>query len=479
MKKVFAILLSAMLMLSLAVPAMAADIIVENAAAGETYTAYQIFNVSISGENYAYTMAANSPWRTAIDAYSYNSKDVFTLTPSANDKNVLVVTVDADFAGLTDAADLATYLSKRIPADAANIPVTANDSGVAEFKNLAAGYYFVDTTLGSLCALFTMDDNAVLKEKNTIPGLTKTENKDTLEIGDSVTYTITVTDSKGTDKALTVHDKMEDGLTLNETTNDEGADTTFTISVTDASGDADTVSASDYTVKYDTECTDDCTFEIVFNADFVAKLDEGDQIVIVYSATLNEKAEISTETNDNTAWLKYSEQITQEVTVKASTFMFDLDKTDKDGNALSGAKFKLYDAQTGGNEVPVVFVSDGLYRVAKEGETGVEIATTAKGQVTIKGLDAKEYWLEETAAPAGYNPLTERKKVDLSGKTNLVRGTDDEGSVTYGLQVINNAGVTLPETGGMGTTIFYIVGGVMVAAAVVLLITKKRMSAEG
>ena len=469
MKKFLAILLSAMLMLSLAVPAFAADITVTNAVKNETYTAYQIFNVSIDGENYAYTMAKDSPWKTVIDNYTFDSKDVFTLTPSANDASVLVVTVDTSFASLNDAADLASYLSEHVPAGAEKKTVTADAAGVAKFEGLAAGYYFVDTTLGSLCSLFTMDDNAVLNEKNTIPSLTKIEDKETLEIGDSVTYTVTVTDSKGTDQAITVHDKMEKGLTLDKAATDAE---TFKITV-----DGGTVDPNNYTVNY--TCGDECSFEIQFTADYVKGLSEGKKIVIVYSATLNENAEISADTNDNTAWLEYSEQITQQVTVKATTFKFDLDKTDKEGNPLAGAKFRLYDAQTGGNEVPVVKEGDGQYRVAKNDETGVEIETTAGGQVTIKGLDAKKYWLEETAAPAGYNPLTDRKAVDLSGKVNLVRTNGEDGKIAYGLQIINLAGTQLPETGGMGTTIFYVVGGLLAVGAAVLLITKKRMSAEG
>lgn len=477
MKKLASFLLALIMVFALAATASAADIIVKDAVADETYTAYKIFDVSISGENYAYTMTASSPWKSVIDDYAYNNKDVFTLTASSNDANTLVVTVDTEFANLEDAADLATYLSEGIPSSAEKTVVTANKDGVAKFTGLDAGYYFVDTTLGSLCSLFTAEDGAELKEKNTIPILTKTEDKETLEIGDVVTYTITVTDSKGTDQAITVHDQMEAGLTLNKTTS-EGADTTFTISITDTSGDNDTVSANDYTVNY--TCSDNCTFEIVFSADFIAKLDENDKIVITYSATLNENAEISTDTNNNTAHLEYSDQITQDVIVEVTTFKFDVDKTDASGNPLSGAKFKLYDAATGGNEVPVVKVSDGLYRVAKDGETGVIIETTAGGQVTIQGLDAKSYWLEETEAPTGYNLLTEREQVDLSGETNLVRTSDDTGKVTtYGLQVINNAGTQLPETGGIGTTIFYIVGGVLVLAAVVLLVTKKRMNREG
>lgn len=464
-RKLASIALALIMLFAMAAPAMAAEITVENAAAGETYTAYKIFDVTNSDTSYSYTMSSTSPWKGVIEGYTYNSETVFTLTPSATDSSVLVVTASETFSKLTDAADLANYLSTRIPTGAANTMVIADSSKVAKFTDLAAGYYFVDTTLGSLCSLFTTDDDAELKEKNTIPTLTKTADKDTLAIGDTINYTITVTDTKGTDQAITVHDKMETGLTLN-------AD-----SITIKDGNSNVIAASNYTLKT-SGLTDGCTFEIVFTAAYVKQMQENDKIIITYSAVLNENAEISTETNDNTAWLEYAQQITQGQTVKASTFMFDVDKTDSNNNSLTGATFKLYDAATGGNEVAVVQEADGQYRVATDGEIGVIIETDAKGQFTVKGLDAKVYWLEEITAPSGFNPLTTRVKVDLSGKTNLVRAVNGS-SITYGVQVINNAGTQLPETGGVGTTIFYIAGGVLVLAAVVLLVTRKRMSREG
>lgn len=466
-RKLASIALALIMLFAMAAPAMAAEITVENAAADETYTAYKIFDVTNSGTSYSYTMSSTSLWKDVIEGYAYNSEKVFTLTPSATDSNVLVVTVSEAFSALTDAADLANYLSTRIPTSAEKTSVTATSSKVAKFTNLDAGYYFVDTTLGSLCSLFTTDDDAKLIEKNTIPILTKTADKDTLAIGDTINYTITVTDTKGTDQAITVHDKMETGLTLN-------AD-----SITIKDGNSNVIATSNYTLKT-SGLNDGCTFEIEFIAAYVKQMQENEKIIITYSAVLNENAEIHTETNDNTAWLEYSQQITQNQTVEASTFKFDVDKTDSNNNPLTGATFKLYDAATGGNEVAVVKVSDGQYRVAKDGEFGVIIETDAKGQFTVKGLDAKVYWLEEITAPSGFNPLTARVKVDLSGKTNLVRTVDGTGKIiTYGVQVVNNAGTQLPETGGVGTTIFYIAGGVLVLAAVVLLVTRKRMSREG
>ena len=138
-----------------------------------------------------------------------------------------------------------------------------------------------------------------------------------------------------------------------------------------------------------------------------------------------------------------------------------------DANKLTGAKFKLYDAATDGNEIPVVKVSDGVYRVAVAGETGVEIEA---GAAQIFGLDEKTYYLEETVAPAGYNILTERVAVAIVADT-----VNADGILNSKINVINNAGALLPSTGGMGTTLFYVIGGLLVVCAAVLLVTRKRM----
>ena len=191
------------------------------------------------------------------------------------------------------------------------------------------------------------------------------------------------------------------------------------------------------------------------------------------SAVLNENAVIAGEGNPNEVYLTYGNaQETKKDTVVTYTYQFQLVKTDDKNTLLSGAEFELYDAAEGGNNIPVVKESEGVYRVAKEGETGVVIEA---GYVTIKGLDTGVYYLEETKAPDGYNELSARKTVEITGANNdatVTEGIYQSG----GVQVVNKTGALLPETGGIGTTIFYVVGGLMMVAAVVFLVSKKRMA---
>ncbi|SDB02429.1 LPXTG-motif cell wall anchor domain-containing protein [Streptococcus henryi] len=141
---------------------------------------------------------------------------------------------------------------------------------------------------------------------------------------------------------------------------------------------------------------------------------------------------------------------------------------DGSSNALTGAKFRLYDAASNGNEIKVVKNADGTYRVAEAGETGVDIDA---GTAVVKGLKGLEtYHLEETKAPDGYNILTARQAVKLVDANDATKAAD--ATVT----VKNNKGTALPSTGSFGTTMFYLAGSVLLVGALVYMISKRRMN---
>ena len=262
----------------------------------------------------------------------------------------------------------------------------------------------------------------------------------------------------------------------------------------------ETVDVANYTYKYANAAdpnnkTEHCTFEVFFDDDYLETLEKNTDITITYSAELNEDAVVGDAGNTNTAYLAYGEQPdtdgdgnpdgdppkTPEKTTTTYTYSFDLVKTDNNSKVLDGATFELYNAETGGQIINLVYDSvKGVYRVATQDEATAQDFTSAvitAGNVEIVGLGNGTYWLEETNPPDGYNPLSARKSftiTDANLDATVNDGTYDNG----GVQVINNTGSELPSTGGIGTTIFYIVGGVLVVFAVVLLVTKKRMKNE-
>jgi len=192
---------------------------------------------------------------------------------------------------------------------------------------------------------------------------------------------------------------------------------------------------------------------------------------------LNRNAVVAGEGNPNEAWLEYGEEHnTTHDKTHTYTFGFDIVKTDSSNKLIDGAEFKIYDAATGGNEVPVVLMDDGVtYRRAREDETGVAIVVK-DGKVRVVGFDNGTYYLEETVAPDGYNKLTARQRFIISDSNLDAVFNDTVFSTGSGVHVVNKTGSMLPETGGMGTMIFITIGAIVMLGAGVLLFAKKRMS---
>ena len=268
---------------------------------------------------------------------------------------------------------------------------------------------------------------------------------------------------------------MSDGLTLNvqsikvQVNNQDLAKANYTVSTTGL--------------------TDNCDFEITFAQPYLDTITANTDIIVTYSAVLNENAEIYMVPNTNKTKLNYGDDSGYDTTwkeTKTYSFSFDIVKTDSDNKLLDGAEFELYNAKTGGNKIPLVKENDGIYRVATKAEAETSgfvsaVIQAANGQATVKGFDDNtSYWLEETKAPDGYNKLADRVEVKFEEKVNIstsmTGGTWENGD--GGVHIVNNTGSLLPGTGGMGTTILYMAGGVLVIAAGALLIFRRRMHTD-
>lgn len=476
-KRVLALLAAFALVLAMAVPAFAEEntgrITVQGAVNGEIYSIYKIFDVT------GYDMTTNP------HKITYKVTDGWASFFEKGNPGANYVTLDSknQISGTTlDSSTAPEFAAAAIEwAKDSNHNIKATDSKTANgdsvtFANVADGYYLVDTSLGALCSLDNVTGNAAkISEKNKVPSVEKKvksgdnyDSSNSAKIGDTVEYKTTITINGSVEKVV-LYDKMDAGLTFNET------------SVKVKVGGAD-VAEDKYTLqKPGTESSDPCTFEIEFKDSYIAGLAIGTQIEVTYSATLNESAVIGTTGNKNDTWLKYgnSGSVTSETTTYS--YSFDLVKTDSDGTLLAGAKFKLYADQDCTNEIKLVADGTNGYRVATTGETGVPyIETNANNALTIKGLKGTTaYYLKEIEAPKGYNELENAfafniASANISSNLSDTSNKWDEGKST-GIHIINNAGTTLPSTGGMGTTVFYVVGGGLMAVAVVLLVTKKRM----
>lgn len=451
MKRFVSILLALILLCSTATVAFAAgegSITVENPKDGQDYIAYKIFDVEYNADNtaYTYTIAADSEWLSAVQAYEGVS--LSTLMTDADGNGFYTVSTNDSFSAAAFAAVLKATVEGKT-----GVALTIAD-GKATATGLDLGYYFVTSSTGALCNLTTIDPSASIRDKNDVP-FDKTADDESVEVGQVVNYTITakVPDTTGfTTYVYEIQDQMSAGLTF-------GKDVAVTV------GGASVTVQPDY---------DSISNGFKLSLD-VMSMTAGDEIVVTYSATVNENAVAKIETNKAT--LTYSNDPTDSTkttttpddVVKVYTAKIIIDKyaAGDEADKLAGAQFVLMNAE------------GKFYKYENEDVSWVDaqadatvVTTDANGAAEFKGLENGAYSLKEIEAPAGYNLLGEAIPVTVNGNA------DSETSLTVTAQVANNSGAELPETGGMGTTVLYTVGGLLVAAAVVLLIAKKRMGAS-
>lgn len=240
-------------------------------------------------------------------------------------------------------------------------------------------------------------------------------------------------------------------------------------------------------------------FDIIFDLTTSAYnyVDEDSYMIVSYKATVTSDAEVYDESNDNQTYVTYgNSSYTAKSTTMTYVYEVEAYKYYNDAyagvTALENVGFKLYylDGSNTPTYVDVTYDDDldspthGYWVVNGTTDTDpdnvTQITTASDGTFKIAGLDADEtYYLKETDTPQGFNPLTAdiMFKINSTTKTLVDYGTssisDNEGQSN--IRILNSQGANMPETGGIGTTIFYVVGGILVVGAVVLLITKKRL----
>lgn len=483
LKKVLSLCLAAILLLALCPAAFAegATVTIKGAAYGETYNFYKMFSVNsvaTEGEKTLISYEVTDGWRDFFETGAGNQY----ITLENGNPTWTGESTAAAYEAFAKAA-FAYVGQKNLTADKTAIfngpEGKIGQTGDFAVNDLPLGYYLVDTSLGALLSLESAHENVTIQEKNSVPTFDKKVevtpgnwgSSNTAKIGDTVNFKSEFTIGKGNDYIYYFRDTMSPGLTLNDGSIEvqvQAKDTTTVTKVT-----------TGYS-KVTRGTGDTFTFGLDFTKEFIEQYREY-TVVITYSAVLNENATIDDENpNPNDATLTYNNKTLKGHT-DTYTYQFDLVKFYKDGNGnrklLKEAEFKLFENADGsGNAIKFVKNEAGTeYRVAKQDEETVAtdtIITLGTEKINIKGLDKKTYYLEETKAPGGYNKLKQRVEVNL---TNGSLKADADNTFNNGVQVENKSGTTLPSTGGMGTTLFYVVGGLLMVCAVVLLVTKKRM----
>ena len=502
-KRVLALLAAFALVLAMAVPAWAEEatyqLKVKASGANHTYKVYQIFTGEMSTNEAEAKVLSNVKW----------GKNGTGKIGGAVETGILTTLEGATGSDTQKLEAITKYVNLNTDAFA------TLDSKNNYAENVPAGYYLVkdeDKTLNGEDEAYTtflvnvVGENVTLAPKSAKPSVNKFVQD---EAADKDTDS---TDSNGwgktADHAINESFKFKLTATLPLDVN-FGAYSTYKVKFTDTMSAGVTFESIDSVTVDGQKVADyDCTatagqaggeWTLTINdikSISGVNLNDGAEIVVVYKAHLNENAFVNHEngatTNENEIYLEYSnnpntsgsgEELGKTPTENVWVFTYRVNNKKvkaTDYKPLAGAGFRLYTDAECSHEVALIYDETlSAYRPTKTGENKEEMKSAeGTGIFNIVGLDAGVYYMRETTTPTGYNTCNDvtivinarHQKTESGG--NNVTFTDDS-NLTYIIE--NNAGTTLPSTGGMGTTVFYVVGGGLMAVAVVLLVTKKRM----
>ena len=487
----------------------AGSITVTGATKGETYTAYEVLEYTAVDE----TLNDAAQFTDTHGTYKVTEEWVDFFTGSEYGLSSYITNYDGEYyvTGVTKANDIAfasAIQTGSIKYIASHTNLTARQAVAQEktvtISNLPYGYYVIDSSLGAVNSTGLTSPSVLVNEKNvTTPAPEKEVQENSRaaktfsidesngwgewndgQIGDTVTFKTKVTLLPKTTNVV-LHDTMDATLSYNKdvvvyyAADATGSDVTDAVKAI-ASAKTD---GNGFTVSFDTSYTENLT-----NTVFVT---------VVYSAKITQDAQVNkgqlNKGRLNDTYVSYgNDGTTEHDRTYTYTYYINIIKQDENGTALDDTHFNLLAAD--GKTVLKVFYKDGVYTLAADQNADNvtdDIVTSSKGEIKINGLDTGVYYLRETQAKAGYNMLTDDIKISISGTVDSANNTAvGTISATYGednaakignvsvdkntLYVVNTTGAYLPSTGGVGTTMFYLVGGALILMAVAAFIVKRK-----
>ena len=534
--RLMAVLMAMTMILSMSMTAFAAEaskgtLTVNNTMAGKTLDLYQIFTATKNGDNVAYTLndAYEGFFQNKITGASKLTGEALSEKAYAYVKEQVG---DDGSKGATFAKDILGWILSASGETKTAVESTHSTADTADTKtvidNLVYGYYVVyplgatDTstapgneTVKSVASLVNVTDTTVtINMKSNYPTVVKKvndKNADDVNIGDTVTYTLTskVPDMTGyTSYVFNFKDTLAKGLTFGSITSVKIGDVTI-------NADTDGTKAEN-TYTLTTKNNEDGTTEIKIEMNkFLASNANkaGQEIKVTYTATLNKDAVTGFDPNTNKATVEYSNKPgtnekgeSEPSIVDVHTFNFTIFKyylKDKTKTGLENAEFELYKANAAGDaadtdaKINIVDEGAGVYRQATPEEVAAtnpkfesaKIVSDDDGKVLVKGLKAGIYYLRETKAPDGYNKLISDIKVEIKPVYDETTGKLTSYSVDYTyngttttgtaitnktdspeVAVENKTGAQLPSTGSKGALMVTLAGivlfGVLTASKV-------------
>lgn len=502
MKRILAIVCTFVMIISMATgvnavePAKApttstkGSITIENAKAGETYKIYKILTLeSYNKEKEAYSYVKNGDdWDGFVD----QTKEYLNVN---NDGYVTFVSDKTNSEGYRAFAHEAMAYAKKqgITATASKTAeVKKNNENTVEFTGLDLGYYLVESSVGTACSIGTTNPDAIIKDKHEAPSVSKLiidesgvsgnvsadRKKNSVNIGDTVAFEVTI-NVQPYAKKYVLHDKMDNHLEFKGSYAIMGA----YVHKKKENKNISLAQGQDKDFVVNVNPGDGCTFDISFTDKFYQEYENDinsknlDKITFRYYATVKNDAQINT-AMPNRAHLTYGENSkTDEVETKTYTwgipvYKYTLNAGKKE--KLANAKFILSTNNNPDENNALSFKNTGnKYTYTSNGGTK-ELISYTDGMININGLKSGTYYLKETKAPDGYNTLKDPIKIVVTGDDTGVPVIEVRGEPVDQVEVQNNKGSLLPSTGGMGTTLIYVVGSILVLASGIVLFSKRK-----
>ena len=509
MKRILAIVCTFVMIISMATGVNAVDntsaaaatqpkgsITLENAVVGDEYKVYKILTLESYVKDKAYSYKRNGDgWDKFINStqgtqFFESNENGYVKLKSTADNDTAARKIAIYAIGFAQANRDTVTPTKTVRAEATSRTETTK----VVFNDLELGYYVVESTSGTACAITTTDPDATIKDKHDNPsvnkiiehgGVVKDNHKmNSVNLGETVYFETTINVKPGA-KNYVLHDTMDSNLenffvyevycnlpnSKNQNTSlaTTGAENEKMVNVRPGAFNSE-------------KPTDGCTFELSFTNLFYTtyrqQIDRGEltKIYVKYYATVGNKAPINTAMK-NTTYLTYGENNLETDKSETETYTYGIPvfKYTGTNTPLADAKFILSKVENATEADAIKFTSNGaFYRYTIDQTNGggnTTLVSPTEGRFEIQGLEAGTYYLKETEAPKGYNKIQKSIKIEILEDGSI---KVDNNAITGDVRVQNNTGSILPSTGGMGTTLIYVVGSILVLASGIVLFSKRK-----
>lgn len=509
MKRILAIVCTFVMIISMATGVNAVDntsaaaatqpkgsITLENAVVGDEYKVYKILTLESYVKDKAYSYKRNGDgWDKFINStqgtqFFESNENGYVKLKSTADNDTAARKIAIYAIGFAQANRDTVTPTKTVRAEA----ISKTETTKVVFNDLELGYYVVESTSGTACAITTTDPDATIKDKHDNPsvnkiiehgGVVKDNHKmNSVNLGETVYFETTINVKPGA-KNYVLHDTMDSNLenffvyevycnlpnSKNQNTSlaTTGAENEKMVNVRPGAFNSE-------------KPTDGCTFELSFTNLFYTtyrqQIDRGEltKIYVKYYATVGNKAPINTAMK-NTTYLTYGENNLETDKSETETYTYGIPvfKYTGTNTPLADAKFILSKVENATEADAIKFTSNGaFYRYTIDQTNGggnTTLVSPTEGRFEIQGLEAGTYYLKETEAPKGYNKIQKSIKIEILEDGSI---KVDNNAITGDVRVQNNTGSILPSTGGMGTTLIYVVGSILVLASGIVLFSKRK-----